>query len=182
LLVGLIRPQSQERRDDGLKTPKEVIGPGEAFLRIAVAAEEIGLPRTIGGDARHLVDFGLIGNRVGGIGRGGGDDEIDLVVQDQFGSDLRRARAARLTVFADNLDRVDLAAAGQAPAHDAADLVEDEAVGLAETGKRPGARTDMADSDAFGLGIDRDRVQHGRRGDETEAAPDQGTAINRDRS
>ena len=123
-----------------------MIGPGEALLRIAVAAEEVGLPRAIGGDARHLVDFGLVGDRIGGVGRIGGDDEIDLVAQDQLGGDFRGARAARLAVLADDLHRIGLAAALQPGLQDVVHLIEDEAVGFAEAGERPGLRADDARS------------------------------------
>ena len=65
-------PQREERRDDVLQAPEELIGPVEAFGRIALAAEEIRLPRAVGGDAGHLVDLGLVGHRIGGVGRARG--------------------------------------------------------------------------------------------------------------
>ena len=83
------------------------------FFGIAVAAEEIWLPGTIGGDAGHLVDLGLIGHRVGGVGRGRRQDQVDLVRQDEFGRHFRGACAARLAVLADDLDLIGLAAALQ---------------------------------------------------------------------
>src|SRR5262249_27071757 len=94
-------PQRQERADHVLEPPEEVIGPGEALGGITVAAKEIGLPRAVGGDARHLVDLGLVGYWIGGVGRGRGDDEVDLVAEDEFGGDLGGAAAARLAVLAD---------------------------------------------------------------------------------
>jgi hypothetical protein len=62
-----------------------MIGPGESLLRIAVPAEEIRLPWAIRADARHLVDLGLIGDRISGVRRGRSHNEIDFVAQDQFG-------------------------------------------------------------------------------------------------
>src|SRR5262249_21511014 len=174
---GLTLPQRQECRDDVFEAPKEMIRPGEAFLRIAVAAEEIRLPRAIRGDARHLVDLGLIGDRIGGIRRGGSRDEIDLVTQDQFGCDLRSPRAARLTVLADDFDLIGLAAAFQAFRQKAPDLVEDEAVGFAEPGERTGAWTDVADLDDFRLRLGRDRAQHRRRCQHAETARYDGAPV-----
>src|SRR5262249_60331606 len=84
--------------------PEEVVGPGEALGRIALAPEEIGLPRTVGGDAGNLVDLGLVGDGIRGVGRRRGDDEIDLVAEDEFGGDLGGAAAARLAVLADDSD------------------------------------------------------------------------------
>src|SRR4029079_2030680 len=44
-------PQREERCDDVLQSPEEMVGPGEALLRVAFAPEEIGLPGAIRGDA-----------------------------------------------------------------------------------------------------------------------------------
>src|SRR5262249_3603861 len=121
-------PQCQERRDDVLEAPEEVIGPGEAFLGIALAAEEVGLPGAVGGDAGDFVDLGLIGHRIGGVGCAGGDDEIDLVAQDQLGGDLGGAAGVRLGILGNDLDLVGLAAAGDALVEDLLDLIEDVAV------------------------------------------------------
>src|SRR5271167_5090744 len=112
-----------------------MVGPGEALLGVAVAAEEIGLPRAIGGDAGDLVDLGLVGDRVGGVGRRRRQDQVDLVAQDQFRRDLGGAVAGGLAVLGDDLDRVGLAAADEALGEDAVDLFEDEAVGFAEAGE-----------------------------------------------
>jgi hypothetical protein len=137
-----------------------MVGPGEALLGVAVAPEEIGLPRAIGGDAGHLVDFRLVGDRVGGVGRCRGDDEVDLVAEDQIVGDFRSAVAARLAVLADDLHRISLAAADKARSENAAHSLEDEIVGLAEARQRPRARADMADLDDAALGVDRDDPQH----------------------
>src|SRR5271166_6931409 len=99
-----------------------MIGACEALLRITVATEEIRLPWAIRGDARHLVDLGLIGDRIGGVRRGRSHNEIDLVTQDQFGRDLRGPRAARLAVLADDFDLVDLVAVLQSFRQNTPDL------------------------------------------------------------
>src|SRR5271156_6124740 len=122
-----------------------MIGPGEALFRIAVPAEEIRLPRTIGSDARYFVDFGLIGDRVGGVGRALREQKIDLVVQDQFGRDLGGAGAARLTVLGDDLNLIGLAADRQALGQDALHLVENETVRLTKAGERAGMRANEAE-------------------------------------
>ena len=70
LVGGLTLPQCQKGGNDVFQTPKEMIGPGEALGRVATAAEEIRLPWTIRGDARHFVNLGLIGHRIGGVRRG----------------------------------------------------------------------------------------------------------------
>jgi hypothetical protein len=90
---------------------------------------------------------------------------IDLVALDQFGGDFGGAAAARLAVLGDDLDLVGLAAALQALAEDAAHLIEDEGVGLAEAGERTGARADVADLDDLGLGARRIGVEQRRRRD-----------------
>src|SRR5437016_12353368 len=45
-----------------------MVRPGEAFGRIALASKEIGLPGAIRGDAGDLINLGLIGDRIGGVG------------------------------------------------------------------------------------------------------------------
>ena len=111
-------PQRGERRDHVLQPPEEQIGPVEALGRIALAAEEVRLPRAVGGDARHLVDLGLVGHRIGGVGRARRDHQVDLVGEDQFGRDLRGAAAARLAVLGDDLNLMGPAAALQALAQE----------------------------------------------------------------
>ncbi len=54
-------------------------------------------------------------------------------------------------------------------AQNSARLFEDEAVGLAETGERAGARADVPDLDRAALGIGGNRPQHGRSGDRAQA-------------
>src|ERR1700758_4799122 len=46
----LALPQRQKRGDDVFEAPEEMIGPRETLLRIAVATEEIWLPRAIRSD------------------------------------------------------------------------------------------------------------------------------------
>src|SRR5258708_31452152 len=99
-----------------------MVGPGEALLRVALAAEKIGLPRAIGGDAGNFVDLGLVGNGVGGVGSCRADNEIDLIAEEQFGRDFRGAAAARLTVFGNNLAFVGLSVVFYAFAHNSARL------------------------------------------------------------
>src|SRR5205814_1839449 len=108
-----------------------MIGPSEPFFRIAIAAEEIRLPWAICRNAWNLVDLGLIGHRIGRVRRRRADDEIDLVTQDQLGCDFRRARAARLAILADDLDRIGFAAALKPLAQKSSDLVENEPVRFA---------------------------------------------------
>src|SRR5262249_60526377 len=121
--------------------------------RIALGPEEIRLTGGIGGDAGNLVDLGVIGARMGGVGGRGREDEIDLVAEDQLGGDLGGAAAARLAVLADNLNLVRATAALYALCQDAADLLEDESVSLAEAGERTRLRADVADLDDPALGI-----------------------------
>src|SRR5207302_3048042 len=135
------------------QAPEKMVRPGETLGRIAFAAEEIRLPGTVGGDARDLVDLGLIGHRIGGVGRSRGDDEIDLVAEDQLGGDLGGTAAARLAVLADDLDLVRATATLHALRQDAADLLEDESVSLAEAGERTRLRADVADLDDPALGV-----------------------------
>ena len=154
-----------------------MIGPGEALLRIALAAKEIRLPRAVGGDAGHFVDFGLVGNRVGGVGRARADQQVDLVAKDQFGGDFGRAAAARLAVLADDLDLVGLAAICQAFAENAAHLLKNEAVGFAKASERACLWADVADLDDGGLRL-RWQGEHGGRGDGANAGFDERAAGN----
>ena len=138
-------PEREKRPDDVLKSPKEMIGPGEPLGRIALAAEEIRLPGTIGGDAGDLVDLGLIGDRIGGVRRRRRDDEVDLVAEDQLGGDLGGAAAARLAVLADDLHLIGAPAALQPVGENTAHLFQDESVGFTEACERAGPWTDVAD-------------------------------------
>ena len=139
------------------------------FFGIAVAAEEIGLPRTVGGDAGNLVHLGLVGDRVGGVGRARRHQEIDLVAQDQLGRDLGGARGARLAVAREDLHRIGLAAVADALLEQLLDLLENERIGLAEGRDRAGARAHMADLDDARLRIGGQHAQHRGRRDGAEA-------------
>ena len=103
-------------------------------------------------------------------GRRRGEEQIDLIVQDQFGRDFRRASAARLAVPARDLDRVGFAADRNSFRQDAAHLIEDEAVGLAKTGERAGLWADMPDPDGSRLRIRRNDAQHRWRRQRAETA------------
>src|SRR5262249_28389226 len=151
-------------------------GPGEALGRVALAPEEIRLPRTVGGDAGNLVDLGLVGDRIGGVGRRRREDEIDLVAEDELGGDLGGAAAARLAVLADDLDLVGAPAALPTLGQDPGALFEDEAVGFAEARERTGLRADVTDLDDAALGVGRDHLQHRRRRNGAEAGADERSA------
>src|SRR3954467_7969289 len=116
-----------------------MIGPVEPLGGITAASEEVRLPGAIGGDARNFVDLGLIGYRIGRIRGRGGDQEIDLLAKNEFGSDLGCAARVRLTVLADDLHRIGLAAAADAACHDLAHLIDNESVGFTEACERAGA-------------------------------------------
>ena len=77
--------------------------------------------------------------------------------------------AARLPLdwlsLADDLHRIGAPAALQAVGQNAAHLLEDEAVGLAEARERTGARADVADLDHAALRVGGDHPQHRRRRD-----------------
>lgn len=92
------------------------------------------------------------------------DQEIDLVAQDRFSRDLGGARHRRLAVLANDLGLAGLAAVLETGRQELLHLVEDERVGLAEGGERPGTRADMAYSDHPRLGMDGNDPQHRRHG------------------
>ena len=110
-LVGLeLAPEVEEDRDDVLQPPEIVVGPLEAFRRIAAATEEVGLPRAKRGDAGDLVDLRLIGDRVGGLRRVAGAEQVHLVREDQLARDFGGTVGVRLAVLDDDLDIEALAA------------------------------------------------------------------------
>ena len=63
----------------------------EALGRVAAAAKEPRLPRAVGGNARDFIKLGLIADRVRCVGRVFGEDQIDLILQDQILRRLCRA-------------------------------------------------------------------------------------------
>src|ERR1700730_11711452 len=109
-----------------------------------------------------LVDLGLIGDRIGGVGRRRCEDEIDLVAEDELGGDLGGAAAARLAILADNLDLVGAAAALPTLGQDGADLWEDEAGVFAEGRERPRLGAYVTDLDDAALRVGRNHSQHRR--------------------
>src|SRR4029453_10634352 len=91
---------------------------------------------------------------------------------EQRGGDLWGAAAARLAVLGDDLGLIALAAALQALAEDAAHLIENERVGLAEARERAGLWADVADLDDLGLRARRIRAGQGRHGDRCSSGLD----------
>jgi hypothetical protein len=91
------------------------------------------------------LSFALVGDRVRRLGRGGHDDQVDAVLEDQVARHGARAVRVRLRVLDDDRDLA-LALLGVDPAGEAvADAVEDEAVRLGERGERAGARRHVTD-------------------------------------
>jgi len=127
-----------------------VVGPLERLVGVALAAEEPGLPGGDAGDAGDAVGLALVGHRVGRL-RGGGDQhQVDLVGVDQVAGDRGGPVGVGLAVLGDDLDRVALAADGQAALQGLAHPAEDEVVGLAEAGQGPGPGRDVADLEGAG--------------------------------
>ena len=145
-LVGLqLAPEVEEHADHVLQPPEIVVGPLEARRRIAAAAEEVGLPRAERRDAGDLVDLGLVGDRVGGLRRVAGAEQVHLVGEDQLARDLGRAVRVRLAVLDDDLD-IEAIAAGLDLAADRLQHRGDvELVGIRERCERAGLGADIAD-------------------------------------
>jgi hypothetical protein len=117
---------------------------------MSVNTEEPGLPGGDAGDAGDAVGLALVGHRVGRL-RGGGDQhQVDLVGVDQVAGDRGGPVGVGLAVLGDDLDRVALAADGQAALQGLAHPAEDEVVGLAEAGQGPGPGRDVADLEGAG--------------------------------
>jgi hypothetical protein len=74
------------------------------------------------------------------------------------------------------MNRISPAVDLKTSANRALDLVDDEAIGLAETGERTGSRVDITDLDDPALGIGRNHAQYRWRGEGTEAGLHQGAA------
>ena len=91
---------------------EEMIGPVEALLRIAAAAEEIGLQRRVVGQAGHAGEFRLVGDRIDSFRRGAGGDDVDLFLQDQVLGDFRGAVRIGLAVAQHDFQRMRRAADG----------------------------------------------------------------------
>jgi len=99
------------------------------------------------------------------------------LAQDQLRGDLGGAAAGRLAVLGHDLDLVVAPADLQTLLQDAAHLVDDEIVGLAEAGERTGARADVPDLDDAGLAAGGVRTEQRRRRDRSGAAFHQRAAI-----
>ena len=148
LLVGRHRqPHVGEQIGDHAEAPEEVVGPLEAFGRIAFASEEEVFPGIIRGDAGNAGKLALIRDRDDGVAGRRGDHDVDLVVIDELRGDFRRAVGVRLAVAIDDLDRVLLAGDGDPGGEHLAHLAQHPLVGLAERGDRAGRRAHHADFD-----------------------------------
>ena len=158
-------PQRRERAENVLQAPEEVIGPVEALRRIALAPEEVRLPRTVRGDARHLVDLGLIRDGVRRVGRRSPDDEVHFVPQDQLCRHFGRARGVGLAVFRDDLHGICAAGDLDTLADQLVDALEHERIGLAERCQRPGARAHVTNFDDAALCVHRDHIEDRRHRD-----------------
>ena len=156
----LVRRQRQphvgEQIGDHAEAPEEVVGPLEALLGVAFAAEEEVFPRIVGGDAGNAGELALIGDRNDGVAGRGGDHDVDLVAVDELRRDFRGAVRVRLAVAVDDLDRMRFAGDGDALRQCLLDLGEHPLVGLAERGDRPGLRADHADLDRAAGGARRE--------------------------
>ena len=110
-----------------------------------------------------------------GVGRGRRDDQIDLVVGDQFAATFAaRAplyRLSRATICTDR-SCCRFQPRFEKPGH----LVDDEPIAFAESGERAGPRADEPDFDDLRLRVGGEHAQHRRRGARAEAARDDGTA------
>ena len=157
-LVGLdLAPHVGEDGDHVLQAPEVMVDIVEglpsrrAAAGIGLLADEPGLPGRYSRDAGHFLGFAGGRDRVGGLGRRGDEDEIDLVVDDEFLGDLGCAVRVGLAVLDHDL---------VVEAHLLGGLEEvdrDECVGLAEGGERSGLRADVAQFDLLGLGDGRCR-------------------------
>ena len=104
-------PHVGEDADDVFETPEEMIRVVEglprrrAAGRIGLPADEVRLPRRDRRDARHLLDFALRGDRVGGFRRRCHQHKIDFVGDDQLFGDFAGAVGVGLTVLHRDFDR-----------------------------------------------------------------------------
>jgi hypothetical protein len=124
-----------------------MVGPAERLGRVALAAEEVGLPGGEGGDAGHPAPLADVGHRVGGLGRGGGQHQVDALAPEQVARDRGRPLGVRLAVLDQDLDRVGAPAQGQPVPQPGPDAVEHEGVGLAEGHQRAALGRDVAEPD-----------------------------------
>ena len=177
-LVGVeMAPQPGEGGNHVLKAPEEMVGPLEANRRIALATEEMRLPGRVVGDAGHTIEFGLAGNRIGGVRRRGGGDDVDLVGQDQLLCHGRRAVGVGLTVLDDEFNRV-LRPIDHDPIADSRlELFENEAIRFGEDRQWTGLRCDKTDPDGLRFGDGRHRkAADGSQGPCRTRSPQDGAA------
>ncbi len=85
-----------------------MIGPVERLL-VAAARHDEGLPGGGRGDAGNAIQFGLVGSGVDDVGGRGRDQQLDIVVEDQFTSEFGRFVRIGLGVAHQDLDLVGLA-------------------------------------------------------------------------
>ena len=141
-----LAPHVGEDGDDVLEPPEEMIGVVEAFpgrrpaAGIGLTADEPGLPRRDGGDARHLLDLALGRDRVRGLGRRCDQHQIDLVLDDQILRDFGGAVRIGLAVLHDDLDRHGGVADLDAGLGRFLEIGDDEIVGFGKGCERPGER------------------------------------------
>jgi hypothetical protein len=64
------------------KSKGKMVGPGKIFVRCAVATKEIGLPGSHTRNARNLVRFGLIRDRIRCFRRTRTDQQIHFAFKD----------------------------------------------------------------------------------------------------
>jgi hypothetical protein len=144
-------PHVGENRDDIFEPPEEVIGVGEWLpgrrpaTRVGLTADEVGLPRRQGRDARYLLDLALGRNRVGCLRRRRHEHEIDFVGYDQLLGNFRRAVRVGLAILDRDLDRQSGATDFDAALHCIEEIGNDEIISFAECRERPGLRADIAD-------------------------------------
>jgi len=123
--------------------PVERLGVGWVLL----PGEEPRLPRGDRRDAGYAVGLALVGDRVGRLGRGRNDHEVDLVGEDEAARHLGGRVRAGLGVLGDNLDRVHDAADHDLGGERRLEVAEDEVVRLAEAREGSGLGADVADLD-----------------------------------
>jgi hypothetical protein len=85
-----------------------VVGKGKTLFRIVVALKGPALPGAAGRDLRNAARIGDIGDGRTTLGVGDQDD-VGLIVEDQFVADLQRTGRVGLVVRDDDLDGVGLA-------------------------------------------------------------------------
>ncbi|MNR09338.1 hypothetical protein D3C85_1255340 [compost metagenome] len=124
-----------------------MVRPLKALLRLAAPGKEPRLPRSHRGDARNLVDFALVGNRVGGFRGRRHQHQVDLIRQDQLARHFRRAVGVGLAVLDDDLQAIGLAGHGDRVLQDLLERLDDVVVGCRKGRQRPGLRADIAELD-----------------------------------